>query len=148
MSISIILSTYNESKNIINIIKSIECVLSNDGREAEIVVVDDNSPDGTSKLVQEYVDNNINNHKIKLITRKNKYGLSSAIILGIHESIGNIKIIMDSDFSHPPRLIPQILKMITKYNFKLIIASRYMNGGFIKNWPFFHFGSTQLSETL
>ena len=132
--VSIILPTYNESQNIIQILKSIEEHLPKNFK-AETIVVDDNSPDGTGKIVDEYLNfKKIANNTIDIIHRTTKSGLASAILKGIQQATGEIIVVMDSDFSHPPQIIPKMLESLKKYQSDIVIASRYVKGGSIEHW--------------
>jgi dolichol-phosphate mannosyltransferase len=107
----------------------------------EIIVVDDNSPDGTAIQVSEYINNNSTidkkvNLDIHLVHRQQKDGLISAILGGIDNSNGNHILVMDADFSHPPEIIQDMIKESTKDPNSLVIASRYVHGGSIVGWPF------------
>lgn len=124
--ISIIIPTYNEADNIASLIIKIEKAY----RDAEIIVVDDNSPDGTAGIVRELQKTN---PKIKLKLRLSKRGLSSAVIDGFSVASGSIIGVMDADHSHPPELLPKIIKKMEDYDF--ILGSRYIKGGGISNWP-------------
>lgn len=120
--ISIILPTYNEGENIVHLIDDI---LTNTNREKlipEIIVVDDNSPDGTSKLVKD-----VFGEKVTLILRKDERGLASAIKTGILNASGEIILIMDTDFNHDPSYIPLLIRKCA--NNDIVIGSRYMKGG-------------------
>ena len=133
--LSIIIPTYNESENIIEILKSIkEHVPKNIITQA--IVVDDNSPDGTGKIVEEYLESvkRFANYTIDVIHRKTKNGLGSAILNGIQEAKGDTILVMDSDFSHPPQIIPKLIESIKKYQCDIAVASRYINGGKITGW--------------
>jgi dolichol-phosphate mannosyltransferase len=133
--LSIILPTYNESQNIVNMLDAIKNVLPYD-LYAEIIIVDDNSPDGTGKIVEEHIKKN-KEQKIsfKVIHRINKRGLSSAILDGIKTSTGKIIVVMDSDFSHPPEKILDMLHEIQKNNYDVVVGSRYVTGGNSIGWP-------------
>lgn len=132
---SIIIPTFNESKNIIQILKKIEEVVPKNSL-TQAIVVDDNSPDGTGKIVENYLKNvkNIANYYIDIVHRKTKAGLSSAILNGIQAAKGEMIIVMDSDLSHPPHIIPKLIDSLKKYQYDLAIASRYTKGGKIENW--------------
>jgi dolichol-phosphate mannosyltransferase len=130
---SIIIPTYNESQNILRLIRSLEDCLPRD-IPAEILVVDDNSPDGTGKIVEKYTMDSTS--LIRVIHRKDKRGLVSAILDGIANSTGQYFIIMDADFSHPPETVPDIVKELTRDPECIVVASRYVKGGSIKGWPF------------
>jgi len=133
--ISIIIPTYNESRNIISILKSIgENLPKNFTTEA--IVVDDNSPDLTGKIVEEYLKNvkKIAGYTMDIIHRTSKNGLSSAILSGIQKAKGDLIVVMDSDFSHPPQIIPKMIESLKKYQCDMVVASRYINGGRINGW--------------
>jgi len=133
--VSIIIPTYNESENIIQVLKSIGEHLPED-IAAEALVVDDNSPDGTGKIVEDYITDAHNEigYTIEVIHRNTKSGLSSAILDGIQHSTGETVVIMDSDFSHPPKIIPQLVEEIKTSKCDIVIASRFVPGGAINGW--------------
>ena len=133
--ISIIIPTYNESRNIIQILKSIGENLPKN-LTAEAIVVDDNSPDSTGKIVEEYLKNvkKIAGYTMDIIHRTSKNGLSSAILSGIQRAKGDTIVVMDSDFSHPPQIIPKMIESLKKYQCDMVIASRYISGGKINGW--------------
>ncbi len=127
-NISIVVPTYQERENIVNFIHRIENVLK--GLDFEIVVVDDNSPDGTADLAE-----NLNEQygNIKVIRRPAKLGLGSAISDGIKASNSEVIAVMDADLQHPPMLLPRMLHEIERGN-DIVIASRYVEGGGIEGW--------------
>jgi len=108
--VSIIIPTYNESENIINILHSIKEIIPKNIL-TQTIVVDDNSPDGTGKLVEDYLKNvkKMADHTIEIIHRKAKNGLGSAILNGIQQAKGDTIVVMDCDFSHPPQIIPKLV---------------------------------------
>ena len=120
--VSVILPTYNEKDNIEELIAQIYHYIQKDLHE--VIVVDDNSSDGTQEIIKKLKKNFKN---LRHIVRKNKKGLPSAIWRGIIESKGNIVIWMDGDLSHPPKYIPMMLEYIEDYD--VICASRYVNQG-------------------
>lgn len=133
--VSIILPTYNESQNIVNILELIDKNIPK-GISTETIVVDDNSPDGTGKIVEDYISSikKIAENTIDIIHRKTKNGLSSAILNGIQSAKGETIIVMDSDFSHPPQILPKMIEAFKKYQCDLVVASRYITGGGIQGW--------------
>ncbi len=133
--ISIIIPTYNESQNILQILKSIKDNLPKNF-VTQAIVVDDNSPDGTGKLVEDYLKNikKMADYTIEIIHRKAKDGLSSAILKGIQHAKGDTIVVMDCDFSHPPQIIPKLIESIKKYQYDIVVASRYIKGGKIQGW--------------
>ena len=133
--VSVIIPTYNESENIIQILKSIGEHLPKDV-EVEAIVIDDNSPDGTGKVVEDYIADTRNEagYSINIIHRETKSGLSSAILDGIQHSNAETIVVMDSDFSHPPKIIPQLVEEIKTSGYDIAIASRYTEGGEVSGW--------------
>ena len=120
--ISVIIATFNEKDNIISLIKVIKKVLISS--DYEIVIVDDNSPDGTYKKVAEEFKKD---KRVKAILRENKRGLGTAILHGIKNSKYPIIVGMDADFNHPPEIIPRMLRELS--NSDLVVASRFIKGG-------------------
>jgi len=133
--VSIIVPTYNESQNILSILKSIEENLPKN-KPVETIVVDDNSPDGTGNIVEEYIKTvkKATGYTIGVIRRKAKEGLSSAILKGIEGSKGQTIIVMDSDRSHPPDIIPKMVDTLANSECDIVVASRYVKGGSVSGW--------------
>ncbi len=133
--ISIIIPTYNESTNIVKILESISQYIPKN-IFAEAIIVDDNSPDGTGKIVEDYLKNmkKMTNYTIEIIHRKAKSGLASAVLNGVQKAKSNTIIVMDSDFSHPPQIIPKMIEAFKQYPCDLVVASRYITGGNIQGW--------------
>jgi dolichol-phosphate mannosyltransferase len=124
MKLSVILPTYNEKDSIVMLITEIRDILVNESYDFEILVVDDNSPDGTYAAVEEKFKYD---QKIRPLIRINEKGLATAILHGINNSTGERIVVMDTDFNHPPKLIPLLVK-ITDY-FDVASGSRYVIGG-------------------
>ena len=133
--VSIIVPTYNESQNILSILKSIEENLPKN-KPVETIVVDDNSPDGTGNIVEEYINSvkKATGYTVGVIRRKAKEGLSSAILKGIEGSKGQTIIVMDSDRSHPPDIIPKMVDTLANSECDIVVASRYVKGGSVSGW--------------
>ncbi|MDE1727401.1 MAG: glycosyltransferase family 2 protein [Thaumarchaeota archaeon] len=136
-SLSVIIPTYNESQNITKMLDIVSSCLPPE-TNAEIIVIDDNSPDGTGEITEEYARKSRDSGgcEIKLITRKDQRGLSSAILAGIRASIGESVVVMDSDFSHPPETIAKMIEELKRSDCDIVVASRYVEGGSITGWPF------------
>jgi dolichol-phosphate mannosyltransferase len=139
VTLSVIIPTYNESENILSLIEAIH-----DNTlpfvSTEVVVVDDNSPDGTGELVDNFSKKSkLQNQRfsVKVIRRKQKSGLISAILDGINSSSYDKVLVMDADFSHPPEIVPSMVKeMILDSDCDLVVASRYAEGGSVTGMPF------------
>ncbi|MEM2141155.1 polyprenol monophosphomannose synthase, partial [Nitrososphaera sp.] len=137
--LSIVLPTYNESQNITRVIDSISDSIP-EGTKAEIIVVDDSSPDGTGSVVADYANRLGQGMKkrlhIEVINRPGKMGLSSAILAGVESACGDVVVVMDSDMSHPPQTIPRMLEELAHSKCDIVVASRYIKGGGVSGWPF------------
>ncbi len=126
----IIIPTYNEAENIANIIKEL-LAISYPEVTIEILVIDDNSTDGTSGLVK-----SLNDLRVHMIERPSKMGLGTAYLRGFKYAFENnydYVFEMDADFSHDPEAIPSFLDKIKEYD--LVIGSRYIEGIAVVNWP-------------
>ena len=132
--VSVIIPTFNESENICNVLESLKEYMPK--VDIEAIVVDDNSPDGTGKIVEEYVKSmrDIAGYSVSIIHRKAKNGLSSAIIDGLKKSSADTVVVMDSDLSHPPQIIPKMLETLKQTQCDIVVASRYVTGGAINGW--------------
>lgn len=128
--ISIVIPTYNERENLEELITLIDKNLDN--YRYEIIIVDDDSPDRTWELAQELSKR----YPVKVIRRINERGLATAVIEGFKHASGNILLVMDADLQHPPEKIPELLKPILEESVDLVIASRYVDGGGVKEWSF------------
>lgn len=122
--VSVILPTLNERENIIALIRAIEDVL---GSDFEVIVIDDDSEDGTFQEVSRYAQGR---PAIVTVCRKGKQaiGYRSALEMGIALSTGKILIWMDADFSHPPEIIETMLRPIEGDTRDVVIASRFSAG--------------------
>jgi len=121
--ILVCIPTYNESENIEILCKKI----LNLKKKVDLLIVDDNSPDDTSGIVEKL---KLKNKKLFLIKREKKTGIGSAIRTGFNFALKknyNAIITLDADFSHDPQKIPLFIKNLEKYDF--IIGSRYIKGG-------------------
>ena len=124
--LSIIIPTYNEAKNILSTIKNVQKNIPNE-TEYEFIIVDDDSPDLTWKVVQE-----LNDKRVKCIRRKGERGLSSAVVKGFNEAEGDTLLVLDGDGQHDEKIIPEMLKYSKMYD--IVIGSRFVKGGSIKGW--------------
>ncbi|MFH1051915.1 MAG: polyprenol monophosphomannose synthase [bacterium] len=125
----VVIPTYNEAENIVALIAD----LHHNVEDLHVLVVDDNSPDGTAGLVKTLMQNDDSVH---LIERPVKNGLGTAYCAGFTWALENgfdIILEMDADFSHNPEVIPVMLKEIENYD--LVLGSRYISGVNVVNWP-------------
>ncbi|MFC1809955.1 polyprenol monophosphomannose synthase [Patescibacteria group bacterium] len=127
MKTLIILPTYNEIENIGHLIPKIKYIMP----DAHILVVDDNSPDGTSKHVKDIELNNV-----FVLDRHKKEGLGKAYIAGFKWALKrdyDLIFEMDADFSHNPKYLEDFL--VAAEHADVVIGSRYIKGGGVKDWP-------------
>jgi dolichol-phosphate mannosyltransferase len=132
MDVSVILPTYNERDNIVPLIEAIQHELGRSGISYQIIVVDDNSPDGTAQQVRQRFAEDASVH---LSVRTAERGLATAILHGIRRAEGDCVAVMDTDFNHDPALLPQMVKFLEYYD--IIIGSRFtMGGGMEERWRY------------
>lgn len=126
MEISIVLPTYNERENIIDLISEISLYITKHiGKSFEITVIDDDSPDKTWEIVQRHYPPDSG---VKVIRRTEQKGLASAIWRGIQESRGRIVAWMDCDFSMPPYKLAELINKIYQ-GYDICVGSRHIKGG-------------------
>eukprot|EP01103_Thecamoeba_quadrilineata_P000751 TRINITY_DN10662_c0_g1_i1.p1 TRINITY_DN10662_c0_g1~~TRINITY_DN10662_c0_g1_i1.p1 ORF type:complete len:284 (+),score=31.10 TRINITY_DN10662_c0_g1_i1:55-852(+) len=132
---SIIVPAYKEAKNITPLTERIFKALKGRGmdQKTEIIVVDDNSQDGTTEVVAALSKAG---YSISVIVRTQERGLSSAVLAGFKAAHGSVLICMDADLQHPPESVPELINSINKGN-EFVIGTRYGKSGFDvdENWP-------------
>ena len=133
MDLSIVIPTYNEKENIEKIILDIQKEFVDFKINGELIIVDDNSPDETWKIV-ERLQKEFSN--LKLLRRKGKLGLSSAVVEGWRIASGNVLGVMDADLSHPVEKIHELFDPIKNNEADFTIGSRYIKNGKIVGWNF------------
>jgi dolichol-phosphate mannosyltransferase len=125
MKVSFIIPTLNEHGNITRLIERINKITKKNDINNEIIVIDDNSTDGTIEDVKNLQKNQEN---LKLIVRKKPLGIGSAHVVGYNLAQGDLIISMDADLSHSPEQIPEFIDKIN-YGFEFVVSSRYIEGG-------------------
>lgn len=147
-SISIVVPTLNEAGNVERLIEELSINLR--GFNYEIIIVDDGSTDGTTKIAEETARRL--GVKLRVIERGRRLGLSSAVIDGIKVSSGDVIVVMDADLQHPPSVVPKLIEAVSN-GADLAIASRYVKGGGVAgDWPLVRrvvsWGATALAHIL
>lgn len=128
--ISVIIPTYNEAANIEPLLAKVRSAMA--GTFYEIVVVDDGSPDGTGRIVEELKER----FPLTVLHRAGKRGLASAVLAGFAAAHGEVLVCMDADLSHPPELMPRLVDAVAAGNADIAVASRLVaGGGIVGNWP-------------
>jgi glycosyltransferase involved in cell wall biosynthesis len=128
----IVLPTYNERENVAALLRAVRSSVP----DADVLVVDDNSPDGTATLVEETA---ADQGQIKLLRRAGKQGLGSAYRQGFAVALDegyNVIVSMDVDFSHDPAVLPELLRLI-EAGADAVIGSRYVPRGATVDWPLY-----------
>jgi dolichol-phosphate mannosyltransferase len=126
----VVLPTYNERENVVTLLHAVREAVPG----ADVLVVDDNSPDGTAALVEETA---AELGQIKLLRRAGKQGLGSAYRQGFSVALDegyDVVLSMDVDFSHDPAVLPELLRLIDA-GADAVIGSRYVPGGATVDWP-------------
>ncbi|MGH2378388.1 MAG: polyprenol monophosphomannose synthase [Candidatus Limnocylindria bacterium] len=126
--ISVVVPTYNEAETLPVLARRLFAALG--GREWELVVVDDGSPDGTADLAAALAPD----LPVRVVRRPGKLGLASAVVDGFAAARGDTLVVMDSDLSHPPELVPALVRAIDE-GADMAVGSRYVRGGGTIDWP-------------
>jgi len=129
---SVLLPTYNEKENLPIITFLLFDMAEKHNLDLEIIIVDDNSPDGTSQIAEELMK--IYPNKIYLHKRAGKLGLGTAYIDGLKFCKGNFVILMDADLSHHPKYIPEFIEIQKKANADIVTGTRYRRNGGVYGW--------------
>ncbi|MBE9168311.1 glycosyltransferase [Pleurocapsales cyanobacterium LEGE 06147] len=131
LKFSLVIPTYNEGDNIQEIIKILSQLLDRViPEEYELIVVDDNSPDGTWKLAQELT---LEYPQLKVMRRERERGLSTAVIRGWQVARGEVLGVIDADLQHPPEVLLQLWQEMHR-GADLAVASRHVEGGGVSEW--------------
>lgn len=129
---SVILPTFNERQNLPIITWLLQRTFTENNIDWELIIVDDGSPDGTqdvaAQLVKAYAPH------VQLQTRTGKLGLGTAYVHGLQFAKGNHIIIMDADFSHHPKFIPQMIALQRAHDYDIVTGTRYAPGGGVFGW--------------
>jgi dolichol-phosphate mannosyltransferase len=129
--LSLIIPTYNERKNIVPLIRRVTSTLKAATDDFEIIVVDDDSPDGTWQVAEELAKENSH---LRVIRRQDEKGLATAVVAGWKVAKGEILGVMDGDLQHPPETLPELLKSIINTHADIVVASRHVYGGGVSEW--------------
>ena len=132
ISISLITPTYNERENIALLAKEVFSVLDgNTEIDLELIIVDDNSPDGTGDIAEELCEK----FPVKVVHRSGKLGLGSAVMEGFKKSDREYLGVIDADLSHDPIVLPDLIMGLR--DFDLTIGSRYDADSKVEKWPWY-----------
>lgn len=128
--VSVIVATYNERDNLAPLAERLFAALS--PQHTELIVVDDDSPDGTARLAEQLAQR----WPIRCLWRSGQRGLASAVIAGMRSATGDLLVVMDGDLSHPPEAVPALLEPMHDEGVQMVIGSRFVSGGKVDlRWP-------------
>ena len=130
--LTVVIPTYNERDRLAELIGRLFESAAAHRVALEVVVVDDNSPDGTGQIA----DDLARSHRMQVIHRAGKLGLGTAVVAGFGAATSDIVGVMDADFSHPPSLLPKMFAVFQSTGADVLVASRYIPGGSTPSWPF------------
>ena len=126
--LSVVVPTYNEAGSLPTLAERLHAALT--GRDWELIVVDDGSPDGTAAVAAALAPR----IPVRVVRRAGKAGLASAVVAGFEAARGDLLLVMDADLSHPPEVVPALVDAI-EHGADLAVGSRYVTGGGVMDWP-------------
>ncbi|KAF1813083.1 nucleotide-diphospho-sugar transferase [Eremomyces bilateralis CBS 781.70] len=129
---SVLLPTYNERRNLPIIIWLLNKTFTEQDIDWEVVIVDDGSPDGTQDIAKQL--QKVYPGRILLKPRAGKLGLGTAYVHGLQFATGNFVIIMDADFSHHPKFIPEMIRLQKRGGYDIVTGTRYAGDGGVYGW--------------
>ncbi len=144
--LSVVVPTYNERTRIAELVAAVFQVFAEERLDGELVVVDDNSPDGTGAIVDGLLPKY--GGRLQVVHRSGKLGLGTAVMEGFTASHGDVVGVMDADFSHPPDELPRLYRALDELGVDAVVGSRYVPGGRVENWPFSRLMMSRLACVL
>jgi dolichol-phosphate mannosyltransferase len=142
-SVSVIVPTYKEVENLPLLTERLNEVRRKHHLSLELLIMDDDSQDGTEELVS-----SMDRNWLTLVVRKEERGLSRAVLEGLRLSRGDVLVVMDADLSHPPEKIPEMLVALEK-GADFVMGSRYVTGGLTgASWGFFRWLNSRVATLL
>ena len=129
-TLALVVPTFNERERLPELVRAIFAAYDAGGVDGELVIVDDNSPDGTGDVADELA----RSFPIRVVHRAGKLGLGTAVIEGFDAAEAEIVGVIDADLSHPPELVPRMLSVLREAGADIVIGSRYIPGGGTRNW--------------
>ncbi len=130
--VTVVVPTYNERENLAPLAQRLFATL--DPHNAELLIVDDNSPDGTAAVAEQLALT----WPVRTVVRTAERGLATAVIAGMLAARGEIVVVMDADLSHPPERVPALLDALRDPQVQMAIGSRFVPGGAVDlQWPWY-----------
>ena len=129
---SIIVPTFREAPNIEPLVKRVFAAVRQAGIEAELIIVDDDSQDGTETIVQSLQSD----YPVRLVVRHEERDLASAVLAGFREAKYDRFLVIDADLQHPPEMVPVLLERLDRDDCDFVSGTRYGRGGaIVEDWP-------------
>lgn len=145
---TVILPTYNERENIERLLQELDTHMAGLPFRCEILVVDDNSQDGTAEIARSVYTQ----VRTRVLVRSHERGLASALLRGLQAARGRACVVMDADRSHPADMVPQLIQTVLSGRAEMVVASRYLGHGGVQGWPWYRhlisWGATVLARPL
>ena len=141
--LSVVIPTYNERDNIALLLPQLMQVLEPFAGHYEIIVVDDQSPDGTAEAVRQFLSN-----AVFLLQRKSQRDLSAALADGFNVAQGEYVLAMDADLQHDPLVVPVLLREARRSGADVVVATRYAAGGAVRGWNPLRLAVSRLATRL
>lgn len=138
--VSVVLPTYCEAESLPVIVPAIAAELARAGLSCEVVVVDDDSPDGTAEVAAELAAR----FPVRVERRRGARGLATAVLRGVELSRAPVCVVMDADGSHPVSALPEMVRLVAEDKADVVVGSRHVEGGGSRDWPL----SSQLKSKL
>ncbi len=131
--ISLVVPTYNERENIAKLVQRTGAALAATREPFELIIVDDNSPDGTADEVRRL---QTSHPWLRILVRLDQRDLSTAVLAGWHVARGDLLGCMDGDLQHPPERLAELAQRMREGDGEIAIASRYVAQGSVSEWKF------------
>jgi dolichol-phosphate mannosyltransferase len=144
LDVSVVLPTYQESASLPVLVPRIARALESAGLKGEIIVVDDDSPDGTAKVARELAQS----YPMQVFHRTTERGLATAVIAGFRASRATVCVVMDADGSHPVEALGGMVRLILEDKAEIVVGSRHVPGGGSKDWPLFSRFKSRFAASL
>lgn len=140
--LSVVIPTFNESANIGGLLRALAPLLA--PWDYEIIVVDDNSPDGTAGLVNQLRKDRLFDGRLRLLRRTRDRGLSPAVVEAFEWSTGRLLAVLDADRSHDETLLPRLIESVSRDSW-VAVGSRRVPGGGADKWPWYRQWTSSLA---
>ncbi|MFQ5490154.1 MAG: polyprenol monophosphomannose synthase [Phycisphaerae bacterium] len=142
--VSVVVPAYHEAVNLGPLTERLFAATGAANLSAELIVVDDDSQDGSDRIVAELAGR----YAVQIITRQGERGLSSAVLAGFERSSGDVLVVMDADLQHPPEAVPELVECIVSGRADFVIGSRYAGGRVEERWSWWRHLNSRVATLL